>query len=805
MSDWPIIWQARWIWCEPPPIVTLPIAPAGIPPRETWNRFCCLRRSFTLADVFKSAPARMTADSRFILYLNGREVARGPARSIPERLAYVEIDLAPYLRFGTNAIASVVRFYGTPVPWWCPARPSFQLGYGSFAFESPTLGIISDSSWKGRPAPYRRNADPPRGLPIAPTEIVDGAELPNGWSQPDFDDSVWKPATELIAGTLSTNRTTIPLEPYTAPEPADIAPLTAIPLALRQLSQRRVAVSDSDDPIAAYPPISAKSQDSSGGAVMTTFDAGRITLATPWIEVHGEAGAFVDVYAGEDLRDDGAVEIGPRFYALRYRLGDRQSQRIEGFEAVGFRYLSVVARGKVRVDVAGAIERRYPRSSEASFACDDERLNAIWQIGARTLDLCSTDAFIDCPFREQRAWLGDSYIHALLTYVTNTDWRLVRRHLRICAQSRRPDGLLAMVAAGDFALSSTTIPDYSLHWLRALARYFESSGDLATVRELMPTALEVLDTFERYRTNDGLIRRMPGWIFIDWAMTERAEVVGALDALYAAALNDFAILADAAGEAARAVEARRRAARTRQAFELLWDETRGVYLDAADESGPRRRVSQQTNAVAIVSECAPRDRWPRILAYVLDEKRLRVTPTIADERTAYFTQRLNPAEYMQFDEETEVVAAQPFFSHFLHQAVAKADRRDLITALCMRWWPQIERGNTTFEEYWNGPSGDASRCHAWSATPTYDLTTHVLGVYPLTPGYARAAIRPRFGTLAHISGRVPTPHGLIELDLSHNRGGTIVIPNGITAEMRFDDAPLRGDSLKSGSHIIARR
>ncbi len=52
---------------------------------------------------------------------------------------------------------------------------------------------------------------------------------------------------------------------------------------------------------------------------------------------------------------------------------------------------------------------------------------------------------------------------------------------------------------------------------------------------------------------------MPGWLFVDWAMTERAEVVGAIDALYAAALEDFAVLGEALGESTRAGDARRRA------------------------------------------------------------------------------------------------------------------------------------------------------------------------------------------------------------------------------------------------------
>jgi alpha-L-rhamnosidase len=799
---WPITWDARWIWSGPAPLPVAPIGAAGIPPKETWNRFCYLRRTVQLDAIPASVPARLTADSRFVLFVNGVEVARGPARSIPERLAWAEVDLAPYLHAGRNAIASLVRFYGLPGPWWRPAAPSFLLGFGSFAFEAPVIGVISDATWKGRAAPYRHDVVRGTALPVPPTEILDGAAIPAGWNTAAFDDSNWLPAVELSAGTFSHNRVRIPVEPFTAPEHDEIAPLTSIPIAMNELSRHGVATLNSDDPRGAYP---TADQSTGGPDTIVNFDAGMITLATPWAVVRGPAGSTVDVYCGEDLRADGSAETQPRQFAMRYILRGGDAERFESYEAVGFRYLSIVARTGAQIESAGAVERRYPRGDEAYFECDDPALNKIWRVGARTLELCSSDAFIDCPGREQRAWLGDSYIHALLTYTTSTDWRLVRRHLRICAHSRRGDGLLAMAAACDFSISSTTIPDYSLHWIRALARYFEYSGDAATVRELMPTAAGVLTAFERYRASDGLIRGMPGWIFIDWAMTERAEVTGALDALYAAALDDFASLAETVmADSRAAADARAYAKRTRRAFELLWDENAGVYVDAADRNGPRRRVSQQTNAIAIVAGCAPRHRWPRMLDYILDESRVVVTPTISDNMAAYRKQRMDPAEHMKFEVERNVVAAQPFFSHILHDAIVRAGRRDLIPDRCMKWWPQIERGGTAFEEYWDARVGTGSRCHAWSATPTYDLTTWILGVRPAAPGYSRAEIAPQFGSLMHLEGRVPTPHGLIEVKLDREAGGEIALPDGVIALVRFDDASLIGGELGPGRHRISR-
>ncbi|HYL57498.1 MAG TPA: alpha-L-rhamnosidase C-terminal domain-containing protein, partial [Candidatus Acidoferrales bacterium] len=96
------------------------------------------------------------------------------------------------------------------------------------------------------------------------------------------------------------------------------------------------------------------------------------------------------------------------------------------------------------------------------------------------------------------------------------------------------------------------------------------------------------------------------------------------------------------------------------------------------------------------------------------------------------------------------------------------------------------------------------RCHAWSATPTYDLTTWVLGVRPTAPGYARAQIAPRFGPLLHLEGRVPTPHGAIEVKLDRDRGGEIALPDGVVATVTFDDAPLTGGEFGPGRHAISR-
>ena len=101
-ADFPEIrWRGNWIWCDPPARPAFSFeseTPAG-PPAEMHALF---RKTFTLGEVPGRVPARITADSRYLLYCNGREVFRGPIRSQPRRMFYDLFDLTPYLKPGEN-------------------------------------------------------------------------------------------------------------------------------------------------------------------------------------------------------------------------------------------------------------------------------------------------------------------------------------------------------------------------------------------------------------------------------------------------------------------------------------------------------------------------------------------------------------------------------------------------------------------------------------------------------------------------------------------------------------------------------
>jgi hypothetical protein len=193
------------------------------------------------------------------------------------------------------------------------------------------------------------------------------------------------------------------------------------------------------------------------------------------------------------------------------------------------------------------------------------------------------------------------------------------------------------------------------------------------------------------------------------------------------------------------------------AAEAFWDESRGLYVDARTVDGLSATASQQGNAAAIAFGIAPMERWGRIFPAILDEDRLKLTRTWRWDKER------------PFDPEKDIVLAQPYFSHFLHLALAKAGRvGDLIENIKRRWTSMLEEGNT-FWESWQ-LTEMTSRCHAFSATPTWDLSSYVLGVSALADGYSRFKVCPYFTGLDWVRGKVPTPAGMIAVEWRHHNG-----------------------------------
>ncbi len=820
------------------------------------------RRSFEIADRVSTAPIRIFADGRYVLFVNGVEVRRGPVRGQPRRRFYDTFDLAPFFHAGTNVIAAIVRHYGQPLPMWAPATAIVGMGRGGFVAElrigsapepnsdpgkrDHSLGalIVTDDSWEAvRMTAWTPQSERPFLGQLA--EVFDARMMPIDWSTTD-NALDWQSATVLRPVHVGAKRRAQPpIEPFGMLRESLLPnPVGTLHLAKEIWSIGLESLVVNSDPVGFVDTALAAARehmrtDGSGpeslslaGSVchsVAAYDLGHVSAGVLTFEVETKAGTQFDISLSEEVDADGIPSRGMQHHGFRYTAREG-SNEFRSIDLVGTRFITLVASFPLgqptpRILAIGVDERHHPvgidrgsrsglpvgdeptdgarstaelgpvgvdRGSRSGlpvgdeptdgarsaaelgpvgvdtipyFRCSDERLNRIWQIGRRTVSLCSLDAYVDCPTREQRAWTGDEVVHQMVDLLSSSDWSMARHHPVLTA-SPRADGMLPMAVAGDLeAMDMTSIPDWSLHWVRSVHNLMRWIGDRKLVAELLPVAELVVRWFAPYQGDDGLLHDLSGWTLIDWSTVPTEGTSAVETALWARALRDVREIANWLEQKTTASWCADRYACIVNGFDQFWCVERNAYQDRIAPA--QQTISQHTNAAALVAGLVPRNRYDSVVALLVDRSNhVYHSHGMGDGATA--ASLFTPYPDRVAWDASRVLATQPFFRYVVHDALAAADRADLIADACLDWWKWVERGETTWPEIWNG----GTHCHGWSSTPTRDLLQYVLGVEPAEPGYRSARIRPRLGSLEWAEGAVPTLHGLIHVQVA--RGEVIV-------------------------------
>ncbi len=784
-------WRGRWIWHGRPEIkpetATRPVL------ADPEDKVVLLRRLVDVDAVPQRVPCRLWADGRYILRVNGVEVARGPGRSAPRRAPYDIVDLAPWLQPGGNAITITARHFGRATSWWVPVPPSYTLGAGSVVFEA-LFGdewVVSDRSWKASAGEAWTPVAIPGDVACLPLESFNAGRHPHDWVTAGFDDSAWAKAVEIIPFHVGAHGDPHPpSEPFGALRPPVRQAFPDGSIHPAQLV-RRIAIAGSpplDDPVRQVLGDEKASGTSGEPAdvLHLAFDLGHVAAGTIELVVsNATPGAVLDLAAAEHVGGSGALVTLGQHAGLRYVCTGGKEERFESFEVIGAQHLHLSARGLSDPDVTGVTlaihDRHRPRREQASFTCSDPVLDEIYNVGLRTVDLCALDAYVDCPTREQRAWTGDSVVHQMVDLVANPDWSMARWHPQLAA-SPRHDGMLAMAAASDFEADDRTfVPDWSLHWVRSVHNLYRYTGDRELVAELLPVAERTLRWFETYLGPDGLLHNVTGWVLLDWASVYSSGTSSTLNALWARALEDLAEMEEWLGNLGTAQWARSRHEDVRRAFDAFWDEGRGVYIDHIVDGIARRPAAQHGGASALAAGLVPPERLDRVVGRLTDRTRLVrhswvMDPVTVDGDSMGYLHLTTGYPEPTWDVEEQMVEAEPFFRYVVHDGLARAGRADLVAGMCRDWSVFLDAGESTWPECWTG----GTRCHGWSSTPTRDLIMHTLGITPAEPGYASVRVNPALGGLDWAKATVPTPHG--PLTVEAHADGRLTIDSPVPVE-----------------------
>ena len=820
---------------------------------EGVNRWFLFRRCFDLPQVPSAATLRIFADSRYQLFVNGVRVGRGPGRASPAFARVDEYDLKAALQSGTNVVAVLVHVYGVDTAWYETVKDYTQsifgdgglYVYGEFRCDNRMTLLASDESWRVVQCAAWKGDAPRSGWGQGFIEDHDARKIAPDWMHTSFDDTDWDAAQPQlrVADDLDRAKGWGDIQPFPTLLTREIAHMaerevqpvrvisvngvaatSSLPLERRIYEEPfeaiRSAVVNNEIACLTAGPDSMHVQTSPDQDVSLLIEFPRRHAGYPFIEVEALGGevfevAVAETVPGEYVANRAVVaRVSRESYldcAQLFRYVARPGvQRFEKFDWTGVKFLQLAIRNApagVRVIRVGSVETHYPVKNEGRFECSDVFLNQLWIRGRYTTLHCTHDAWEDCPGREKRQWLGDGIVHFLIDAAAfgSSSQAVDRQFLRQAAESQRTDGLLQMFAPGDHHNGGVIIPDFNLHWICAARHYLLHTGDVATIAQILPAVQRSLAWFERQSDQRGLMVDVPHWHFIEWARVGRSGESFAINALLVGALQAAVVLAEAVGYDRVAVEYRQWSERVRSALRLRhFDHKREVFVDSVDPASGRQlpNVSQQSNALARLFGIAEPEEVAPIVARIMDESLLRRTATPPVTLVA------DP-----FDPTTDVVRCNTYFSHFLYAALGKAGRFDLAVHDMRRLYGDMLATGT--ETLWESIEPVASLCHAFSATPVYQLSAHVLGVSPLAPGFTVARVAPQCADLAWARGAYPTPWGPLEVEWSRvGLAGRIQVrlgvPSGVTvrfvAPAGWQREPASGeyasDEITAGSHTL---
>ena len=150
-------------------------------------------------------------------------------------------------------------------------------------------------------------------------------------------------------------------------------------------------------------------------------------------------------------------------------------------------------------------------------------------------------------------------------------------------------------------------------------------------------------------------------------------------------------------------------------------------------------------------------------------------------------------------EDKSLVRCSIYFRHYLHSALNTAGEGDRYLELLGPWHTMLEHGLTTWAEQEDPTRSD---CHAWGASPNYELFRTVLGIDSAAPGFRRVLIRPFLGKLTRAEGAIPHPKGEIRVKLAlegNKLDADVALPEGTTGEFVWKGA--RKELTAGGNHL----
>lgn len=442
-----------------------------------------------------------------------------------------------------------------------------------------------------------------------------------------------------------------------------------------------------------------------------------------------------------------------------------------------YRGFELHSAGMVRITVCNGGDREtrieprliatcYPVTHLAKTVTDDPELNRVLEVCTHTLQYCRQLQHMDSPRHcEPLACTGDYYIETLMTAFSFGDMDLAKMDVYRTAR---------LLEAHKGVLFHTT---YSLIWVQMLWDVFRFTGDRAMLQDCVPALQALFHRMEQYVGHTGLIETPPSFMFVDWVMVDGYSLHHPPKTLGQSCLNLFYAWALGTAEKIyRTLEnaPQAEACHTRQKAlfsaidRQLYDPEKKLYFAGLSTPTP----AEQTHLYLPEN---PEKRYY--------QKHANILAVLSGLRQGAEAAQL--VERIMADECPGQL--QPYFLHFLLEAIYQTGLRDKYTLAVLEQWKEpVRQCDKGLAEGFLPPQPDYAfdHSHAWGGTPLYALPKALMGLEILRPGLSEISLSPCLLGLHSATAVLPTPYGDVICRMEQEKKPEITAPAGVTVTIR---------------------
>ncbi len=437
------------------------------------------------------------------IYINGNKITKGilaPYISNPDHMVYYdEYDITEYINEGKNVLGIQLGNGMQNAPGgeiWDFDKEAFR-GSPRVAFsieilsaEGATEIIEADCGVKTAPSPVIFDDLRNGCFYDARKEIV-------GWSEPDFNDNLWKSA--LVAEAPRGEKRICRAEPITAIR--HLKPVSVKKCRMVNFRPEKRVCKDTN-------PLPSKEK---AGYL---YDFGIDTAGIVRLKVNGTPGQQIDLQFGEYLDENGNPDISNcQFYPEGYAQRDIYICKGEGEEIFeprftyhGFRYVVVLGIDEAQAtpDLLTYIVCSSSLKEMGNFRCSNDTVNRL-QAMTRNATVSNFYYFpTDCPHREKNGWTGDANMSCRQMLLNLNPENSFREWLHNLRKAQRENGEIpGVVPTGSWGYRMGPAWDAVLINLPYFTYIYR--GDIEILKENADAIFQYANYLDKKRTQRGTI------------------------------------------------------------------------------------------------------------------------------------------------------------------------------------------------------------------------------------------------------------------------------------------------------------